>query len=38
MTEVLASRPDWPQRPMLDEIRTLGGDLVRHLRETEDDL
>jgi (p)ppGpp synthase/HD superfamily hydrolase len=38
MNEVLASRPDWPQRAMLEEIRALGADLVRHLRETEDDL
>jgi hypothetical protein len=38
MIEVLSARADWPQRAMLDEIRALGTDLVRHLRETEEEL
>ena len=38
MTEVLASRPDWPQRAMLEEIRTLGSDLARSLQQREEDL
>jgi len=38
MIEVLTARVDWPQRAMLEEIRALGSDLVRHLRETEEDL
>jgi (p)ppGpp synthase/HD superfamily hydrolase len=38
MMEVLSARVDWPQRAMLDEIRALGSDLVRHLRETEEEL
>ena len=38
MTEVLASRPDWPQRAMLEEIRTLAADLVRSLQQSEEDL
>jgi (p)ppGpp synthase/HD superfamily hydrolase len=31
MLEILASRPDWPQRAMLEEIRTVSADLVRSL-------
>jgi hypothetical protein len=38
MTEVLASRPDWPQRAMLEEIRTLAADLVRSLQQNEEEL
>jgi (p)ppGpp synthase/HD superfamily hydrolase len=38
MTEVLASRPDWPQRAMLEEMRTLGSDLARSLQQREEDL
>ena len=37
MLEVLVARPDWPQRAMLEEIRALGTDLVRHLRESEEE-
>jgi GTP pyrophosphokinase len=33
--EILARRPDWPQRAMLDEIRAMSADLVRGLREHE---
>lgn len=32
MIEVLASRPDWPGRPMLDELRTMSAQLLRNLR------
>jgi (p)ppGpp synthase/HD superfamily hydrolase len=38
MIEVLTARADWPQRAMLEEIRALGTDLVRNLRETEEEL
>jgi hypothetical protein len=38
MTEVLASRPDWPQRAMLEEMRALGADLVRSLQQREEEL
>jgi (p)ppGpp synthase/HD superfamily hydrolase len=38
LTEVLASRPDWPQRAMLEELRALAADLVRGLREREEEL
>jgi (p)ppGpp synthase/HD superfamily hydrolase len=38
MTEVLASRPDWPQRAMLEEIRILAAELVRSLQQSEDEL
>jgi (p)ppGpp synthase/HD superfamily hydrolase len=38
MTEVLASRPDWPQRAMLDELRSLAADLVRSLQQREEDV
>jgi (p)ppGpp synthase/HD superfamily hydrolase len=35
MLEILASRPDWPQRAMLDEIRAMSADLVRSLKAHE---
>jgi (p)ppGpp synthase/HD superfamily hydrolase len=38
MTEVLASRPDWPQRAMLDELRSLAADLVRSLQQREEEV
>ena len=38
MIEVLTARADWPQRAMLEEMRALGSDLVRDLRETEEEL
>jgi hypothetical protein len=36
MLEILASRPDWPQRDMLTELRLMSADLVRSLREREE--
>jgi len=36
MIEVMTARADWTQRAMLEEIRALGSDLVRDLRETEE--
>lgn len=36
LLEVLDGRPDWPHRPMLDELRLLSTDLVRSLRSHED--
>ncbi|HEU5170151.1 MAG TPA: HD domain-containing protein [Gemmatimonadales bacterium] len=38
MLEVLTARADWPQRPMLDEIRALSADLARSLQEREEEL
>jgi hypothetical protein len=38
MLEILSSRPDWPQRDMLTELRLMSADLVRSLREREEDL
>jgi hypothetical protein len=37
MLEVLTARGDWPQRTMLDEIRSLSADLIRTLRQQEED-
>jgi len=37
MLEVLTARGDWPQRTMLDEIRSLSADLIRTLRQREED-
>ena len=36
MLEILSSRPDWPQRDMLTELRLMSADLVRSLREREE--
>jgi hypothetical protein len=36
MLEIVASRPDWPQRDMLTELRLMSADLVRSLREREE--
>jgi hypothetical protein len=38
MLEIVGSRPDWPQREMLNELRLMSADLVRSLREREEDL
>lgn len=38
MLEILASRPDWPQRQMLAELRLISADLVRSLRQREETL
>jgi (p)ppGpp synthase/HD superfamily hydrolase len=38
MLEILATRPDWPQREMLSELRVMSADLVRSLRQREEDL
>ncbi|HEX5386350.1 MAG TPA: HD domain-containing protein [Gemmatimonadales bacterium] len=38
MLEILAARPDWPQRAMLEEIRAMSSDLVRSLRRREEGL
>ncbi|MDF3052137.1 MAG: hypothetical protein K0S19_242 [Geminicoccaceae bacterium] len=38
MLEILATRSDWPQRDMLTELRLLSADLVRSLRQREEDL
>ena len=35
MLEVLETRPDWPRRDMLEELRMLSADLVRSLRRRE---
>jgi (p)ppGpp synthase/HD superfamily hydrolase len=38
MLEILATRSDWPQRDMMTELRLMSADLVRSLREREEDL
>jgi (p)ppGpp synthase/HD superfamily hydrolase len=38
MLEILASRSDWPQRDMMAELRLMSADLVRSLRQREEDL
>jgi hypothetical protein len=38
MLEILASRADWPQRDMMSELRSMSADLVRSLRQREEDL
>lgn len=38
MLEILAGRPDWPQREMLSELRLMSADLVRSLRQREETL
>ena len=38
MLEVLETRPDWPRREMLEELRMLSADLVRSLRRSEEQL
>ena len=38
MLEILDSRPEWPRRDMLSELRVLSTDLVRSLRSSEDEL
>jgi (p)ppGpp synthase/HD superfamily hydrolase len=38
MLEVLETRPDWPRREMLLELRMLSADLVRGLRQSEEEL
>ena len=38
MLEVLDSRSEWPRREMLSELRVLSTDLVRSLRNSEDEL
>ena len=38
MLEVLIARSDWPQRVMLDEIRSLSASLVRSLQQREEEL
>jgi (p)ppGpp synthase/HD superfamily hydrolase len=36
MLEILASRTDWPQRDMMTELRLMSADLVRSLRQREE--
>jgi (p)ppGpp synthase/HD superfamily hydrolase len=38
MLEILDTRSDWPQREMMTELRLLSADLVRSLRQREEDL
>ena len=38
MLEILDSRSEWPRRDMLSELRVLSTDLVRSLRNSEDEL
>ncbi len=38
MLEILETRPDWPRREMLEELRMLSADLVRGLRRSEEEL
>jgi (p)ppGpp synthase/HD superfamily hydrolase len=38
MLEILATRADWPQREMLTELRLMSADLVRSLRQREENL
>lgn len=38
MLEILAGRSDWPQREMMSELRLMSADLVRSLRQREEDL
>jgi (p)ppGpp synthase/HD superfamily hydrolase len=36
MLEILATRADWPQREMMTELRLMSADLVRSLRQREE--
>src|SRR5918995_1302697 len=38
MLEILETRPEWPQREMMSELRLMSADLVRSLRQREEDL
>jgi (p)ppGpp synthase/HD superfamily hydrolase len=38
LLEILAARSDWPRREMLAELRLMSADIVRGLREREDQL
>lgn len=38
MLEVVEARPEWPRRDMLAELRMLSTDLVRSLRQSEEEL
>ena len=38
MLEILETRPDWPRREMLGELRMMSADLVRGLRRSEEAL
>ncbi len=38
MLEILTARDDWPQREMLAELRLMSADLVRSLRQREEDM
>jgi hypothetical protein len=38
MLEILTARSDWPQREMLAELRLMSADLVRSLRQREEDM
>jgi (p)ppGpp synthase/HD superfamily hydrolase len=38
MLEILTARHDWPQREMLAELRLMSADLVRSLRQREEDM
>jgi len=38
MLEILATRSDWPQRDMMTELRLTSADLVRSLRQREENL
>lgn len=38
MLEVLETRPEWPRHEMLGELRPMSADLVRSLRQSEEEL
>ncbi len=38
MLEIVEARSDWPRREMLGELRLLSADLVRSLRQSEEEL
>jgi (p)ppGpp synthase/HD superfamily hydrolase len=38
MLEILETRPEWPRREMLYELRMMSADLVRGLRQSEEEL
>jgi (p)ppGpp synthase/HD superfamily hydrolase len=38
LLEILDGRPEWPHRPMLDDLRQMSAELVRRLRRTEEEI
>jgi (p)ppGpp synthase/HD superfamily hydrolase len=38
LLEIVSARPDWPRREMVSELRLMSADLVRSLRQSEEEL